>query len=109
MLQNGQNYTGARLAFEPMDWRPKALPLKGCEYSTPLEYNQDTFWASRIHPWDVAAGVLLVREAGGVVTARDGREFDLWNPHFVAAAGKELHRELLSVLSATGRGGCSGD
>ena len=58
----------------------------------------DGFWATHIHPWDVAAGVLLVREAGGIVTGRDGEEFDLWNPHFAAAAGTALHRELLNVL-----------
>jgi myo-inositol-1(or 4)-monophosphatase len=58
----------------------------------------DAFWATHIHPWDVAAGVLLVREAGGVVTARDGGEFDLWNPHFLAAAGDELQGELLRAL-----------
>jgi myo-inositol-1(or 4)-monophosphatase len=59
----------------------------------------DAFWASHIHPWDVAAGVLLVREAGGTVTGRGGEEFDLWNPHFLASAGQELHRHLLSVLT----------
>jgi myo-inositol-1(or 4)-monophosphatase len=58
----------------------------------------DGFWATQIHPWDVAAGVLLIREAGGMVTGRDGREFDLWHPHFVAAARAPLHRELLNVL-----------
>lgn len=59
----------------------------------------DAFWASHIHPWDVAAGVLLVREAGGVVTGRNGEEFQLWNPHFLAAAGGKLHDELLHVLT----------
>lgn len=59
----------------------------------------DAFWAAHIQPWDVAAGVLLIQEAGGIVTARDGGEFDLWNPHFVAAAGEELHRELLRSLT----------
>jgi myo-inositol-1(or 4)-monophosphatase len=63
----------------------------------------DAFWATHIHPWDVAAGILLVREAGGVVTARDGGEFDLWNPHFVAAAGAELHGELLGILRSFSR------
>ncbi len=58
----------------------------------------DAFWATKIHPWDVAAGVLMVREAGGVVTGRDGAPFDLWKPHFVAVAGAELHRDLLHVL-----------
>jgi myo-inositol-1(or 4)-monophosphatase len=59
----------------------------------------DGFWATHIHPWDVAAGVLLIREAGGIVTGRDGNGFDLWNPHFVAAAGQKLHRDMLNVLS----------
>jgi myo-inositol-1(or 4)-monophosphatase len=58
----------------------------------------DAFWATHIHPWDVAAGVLLVREAGGLVTARDGGEFNLWNPHFVAVAGPPLHTSLFHVL-----------
>lgn len=58
----------------------------------------DAFWATKIQPWDVAAGVLLIREAGGVVTGRDGGEFDVWRPHFVAAACGELHRELTAVL-----------
>jgi myo-inositol-1(or 4)-monophosphatase len=58
----------------------------------------DAFWATHINPWDVAAGVLLVREAGGVVSGRDGSEFDVWNPHFVSAAGTILHGDLLRVL-----------
>lgn len=59
----------------------------------------DAFWASHIHPWDVAAGILLIQEAGGTITARNGNEFDLWNPHFIAAAGQQLHQELLGSLT----------
>lgn len=62
----------------------------------------DAFWATKIQPWDVAAGVLLVREAGGIVTGRDGGEFDVWRPHFVSAAGAELHGELMRVLGRAG-------
>jgi myo-inositol-1(or 4)-monophosphatase len=58
----------------------------------------DAFWATHIQPWDVAAGVLLIREAGGIVTARDGSEFHLWNPHFLIAATPELHRSMLGLL-----------
>jgi myo-inositol-1(or 4)-monophosphatase len=61
----------------------------------------DAFWARHIHPWDVAAGVLLVREAGGVVTSRDGGEFDLWRPDFLAAASTELHARLLEALGTS--------
>ena len=62
----------------------------------------DAFWATKIQPWDVAAGVLLVREAGGIVTGRDGGEFDVWRPHFVSAAGAQLHGELMRVLGRAG-------
>lgn len=58
----------------------------------------DAFWATHIHPWDVAAGALLVREAGGVITSRRGDTFDLWNPHFVASANAELHAGMLTML-----------
>ena len=58
----------------------------------------DAFWATKIQPWDVAAGVLLVREAGGVVTGRNGKEFDVWSPHFVSAASAVLHADLMRVL-----------
>jgi myo-inositol-1(or 4)-monophosphatase len=59
----------------------------------------DAFWATHIHAWDVAAGILLVREAGGLVTGRDGRPFDLRSPHFIAASCPPLHRELSAVLT----------
>lgn len=63
----------------------------------------DAFWASHIHPWDVAAGVLLIREAGGIVTGRNGFDFDLWNPHFISAANASLHHELLGSLTPFSR------
>jgi myo-inositol-1(or 4)-monophosphatase len=59
----------------------------------------DAFWAAHIHTWDVAAGVLLITEAGGIVTGRDGKNFDLWNPHFITAASEALHHEILRVLT----------
>jgi myo-inositol-1(or 4)-monophosphatase len=62
----------------------------------------DAVWAAQINPWDVAAGVLLVREAGGVVTGRDGGTFDVWHPHYLAAAGPPLHDALLCLLSPFG-------
>lgn len=59
----------------------------------------DAHWARQIYPWDVAAGVLLVREAGGVVTAADGGPFDLWRADFIAAANKPLHQEMVTTLA----------
>lgn len=44
----------------------------------------DGFWELKLHPWDVAAGALLVEEAGGVVTDFDGSPFDIFGPEIVA-------------------------
>lgn len=62
----------------------------------------DAYWAHTIYPWDVAAGVLLVREAGGVVTAPGGTPFDLWRPAFVASATEPLHEDLKRYIRPAG-------
>ena len=46
----------------------------------------DGFWEERLNPWDVAAGILLVREAGGTVTDLSGGERMLETGGLVAAA-----------------------
>lgn len=60
----------------------------------------DAYWATRVKPWDVAAGALLVHEAGGVITAVDGSPFQLSHPKFAAAATPELHAQLVSLLGS---------
>lgn len=57
----------------------------------------DAYWARHVKLWDVAAGILLVREAGGIVTGIDGGPFDPKSPAFIAAATSQLHQELLSI------------
>ena len=58
----------------------------------------DAYWATSVKPWDVAAGWLIVAEAGGNMTALNGGAFELDRPEFVAAATPQLHRHLLDVL-----------
>lgn len=60
----------------------------------------DAFWALTTKAWDVAAGELLVREAGGVVTHFTGKPFDLRRPHPAASANGVLHEAFLSLLNA---------
>ncbi len=60
----------------------------------------DAFWALSTKAWDVAAGVLLVEEAGGIVTDLHGRPFDLRRPHPVATAGQPLHEEFCRLLQS---------
>ncbi|MGQ0766827.1 MAG: inositol monophosphatase family protein [Gemmatimonadota bacterium] len=57
----------------------------------------DGFWELRLAPWDLAAGVLLVREAGGIVTDLDGRRIGAEHSSVVAANGK-LHSWLIDRL-----------
>jgi len=60
----------------------------------------DGFWEMGLKPWDVAAGVLLVQEAGGVVTRFDGSPHRMAGGEIVAAP-PALHSKMLQVLSAT--------
>ena len=57
----------------------------------------DGFWEPGLAPWDVAAGWVLVREAGGTVTDYQGGEFRMDNRRIVASNGI-IHCELLGLL-----------
>ncbi|MGB7924753.1 MAG: inositol monophosphatase family protein [Pyrinomonadaceae bacterium] len=58
----------------------------------------DGFWEEGLNPWDVAAGVLLVEEAGGRVSRYDGSPFDIYTPPIAASNGL-VHDAMLRVLS----------
>jgi myo-inositol-1(or 4)-monophosphatase len=60
----------------------------------------DGYWERGISPWDVVAGVILLREAGGKVTAYDGSSFKLESGRILATNGNihdNLSRELVEV------------
>lgn len=62
----------------------------------------DGFWERGLQPWDMAAGILLVREAGGVVTDLDGGAHALTAGH-ILAANEALHPQILGLLKTAGR------
>ena len=59
----------------------------------------DAYWSFNTHAWDIAAGALLVAEAGGTVTGPGGSPLDVMTGHVVAAAGPGLHAEIVDMLS----------
>lgn len=59
----------------------------------------EAYWAPENQVWDVAAGVLLVEEAGGKVTDMSGKALDLFRPRLLATNGL-LHEEMVRVLRA---------
>ena len=59
----------------------------------------DAFWSTSLKPWDMAAGVLLVQEAGGVVTAIDGSPIDIMVPSLLAASSEKIATDLVTILA----------
>jgi len=58
----------------------------------------DGYWESKLNPWDIAAGALIVTEAGGQVSDWDGQVFRPETGRVVASNG-HIHAEMLSVLA----------
>lgn len=63
----------------------------------------DGYWAGKVRSWDVAAGALIVTEAGSHLTARDGSSFELSKGDLTVAATQQLHRELMACLDTPKR------
>ncbi len=57
----------------------------------------DGFFEPRLHPWDLAAGVVLVREAGGNVTDYNGAPIDI-HKGWVVASNNRIHNEMLALI-----------
>lgn len=58
----------------------------------------DFFWIDSLQPWDIAAGKLLVEEAGGKITHYDGSPLRLESDVSVLASNNTLHDTLLSIF-----------
>jgi len=63
----------------------------------------DGFWEIGLSPWDMAAGILLVEEAGGLCTQMDGGKHTLRSPHLLTDNGL-VHEELTRTFAALFRG-----
>jgi myo-inositol-1(or 4)-monophosphatase len=58
----------------------------------------DGFWEFGLNPWDMAAGTLLVEEAGGNVSGMRGEPLDLYGPHLLVDNGL-IHAEILALFA----------
>jgi myo-inositol-1(or 4)-monophosphatase len=58
----------------------------------------DAFWEVALKPWDVAAGILLVREAGGFVSEIDGGN-NMLNSGSILASNGQIHADIRSILA----------
>ncbi len=62
----------------------------------------DGYWEWRLKPWDVAAGSLIVQEAGGKLTNFSGKRFSIYGEQTLATNG-QVHREMLRVMRPLAR------
>jgi myo-inositol-1(or 4)-monophosphatase len=63
----------------------------------------DGYWERDIKPWDMAAGLILVREAGGFVSDCDGGS-DMFAKGHIVAGNEAIQKEVLRVLKGAGKG-----
>jgi myo-inositol-1(or 4)-monophosphatase len=72
----------------------------------------DGFWEMKLSPWDVAAGALMVAEAGGRLTDFSGGPFAIDGRQVIASNGR-IHEQMIAVLqeqpSSAAEGGCADD
>jgi myo-inositol-1(or 4)-monophosphatase len=61
------------------------------------------FWEFGLKPWDVAAGLLIISEAGGTFGDMRGGAYKLGGPHLAATNGL-LHQEMLNVFADVAEG-----
>ena len=58
----------------------------------------DGFFEMRLSPWDIAAGYLLIKEAGGVMTDSNGGKIDFSSTSSVVAGSEAVHNDLLKLI-----------
>ena len=95
-------YPPALRRWETLIWRAQAL-RRGGSAALDLCYvaagRSDGYWERPVQPWDVAAGLLLVTEAGGQATSFSGGPPDVYSGELAATNGR-IHGELLAALAA---------
>jgi myo-inositol-1(or 4)-monophosphatase len=62
----------------------------------------DGYWEQNISPWDIAAGIILIREAGGFATDIDGGDA-MFAKRNIVVGNEAVHRELQRLLKAAGK------
>jgi myo-inositol-1(or 4)-monophosphatase len=89
-LDNFQNFITACQAIR----RPGSAALDLC-YTAMGRF--EGFWEMKLHPWDYAAGWLLIEEAGGTMTRFDGSPFQMGDRSVLASNGR-IHQTMVDVL-----------
>ena len=79
-----------------------SLHIEECDGTDPLESyaalgRVDGFWEMDLHPWDTAAGTVILEEAGGRITDFSGGPFSVYGKQIIASNGR-IHDQMVAVL-----------
>ena len=107
ILVTGFSYDFARRAHQAEIWRDFLTRVQAIRQTGSAALNLcyiaagrlDGYWERGLSPWDVAAGAVIVTEAGGIVTDMRGGQFRSSNREILASNGR-LHSKLLDVIAA---------
>ncbi len=98
--ENNLNFFNALIMVSQEVRRSGAASLDLCSVAAG---RLDGYWELKLHPWDVAAGSLIVQEAGGKVSDFTGTRFSIHDKEIVASNGK-IHDQMLRVINAVKQG-----
>lgn len=79
----------------------RALGSAACHLAYVAAGKLHAFWEYGLNAWDIAAGVLLIQEAGGTVSDAQGNPYSLATKHIVGS-NKGIHESLIAVLKPLG-------
>lgn len=57
----------------------------------------DGFWELKLHPWDTAAGILIIKQAGGKISDFRGGKYSIYDKYLLTTNGR-IHKEMMEVL-----------
>jgi myo-inositol-1(or 4)-monophosphatase len=61
----------------------------------------DGFWEYNLNPWDIAAGYLIIEEAGGRISNFNGDAYNIYDKQTLATNG-QIHEQMLEIIKGTG-------
>lgn len=92
--KNNLNYFAALLMASQEVRRSGSAALDLCSVAAG---RLDGYWELKLHPWDVAAGSLIVQEAGGRVSDFSGTRFSIHDKEILASNGS-IHQQMVEIL-----------
>lgn len=94
-----RKFTNIMRKIDPSNIRFRSLASAGVEFSSVACGRADGCALVEVNPWDVLAGVLIVRAAGGKVTNFSGEEWTLKDKTILASNGDPAHGKLLELVN----------